>query len=177
MHNHMNKRSKLEHLNMWHFSILQLRLSCLDFNITWLCLEPRSSYPLPLFLKWEEEMWAIKSARKSFNIWKSWFYITLDPYTLFLFASLPLSLSQEEKAKVIQTLLFVAGLNTLLQTWFGTRLPVVIGGSYTFVAPTISIILSGRWDDPDPISVCGFDPDAVLYVNWNFNSLIVRIVL
>ncbi|GFQ03523.1 nucleobase-ascorbate transporter 6 [Phtheirospermum japonicum] len=58
----------------------------------------------------------------------------------------------EEKAKVIQTLLFVAGLNTLLQSWFGTRLPVVIGGSYTFVAPTISIILSGRWSDPDPIS-------------------------
>ncbi|KAL8457708.1 hypothetical protein ACS0TY_035538 [Phlomoides rotata] len=58
----------------------------------------------------------------------------------------------EEKAQVIQTLLFVAGLNTLLQTWFGTRLPVVMGGSYTFVAPTISIILSSRWDDPDPIS-------------------------
>lgn len=60
---------------------------------------------------------------------------------------------QEEKAKVIQTLLFVAGLNTLLQTWFGTRLPAVMGGSYTFVAPTISIILSSRWDDPDPIMV------------------------
>ncbi|CAA0826753.1 Nucleobase-ascorbate transporter 6 [Striga hermonthica] len=58
----------------------------------------------------------------------------------------------EEKARVIQTLLFVSGLNTLLQSWFGTRLPVVIGGSYTFVAPTISIILSGRWNDPDPIS-------------------------
>ncbi|XP_075516063.1 nucleobase-ascorbate transporter 6-like [Primulina tabacum] len=58
----------------------------------------------------------------------------------------------EEKAKVIQTLLFVAGLNTLLQTSFGTRLPAVMGGSYTFVAPTISIILSGRWSDPDPIS-------------------------
>ncbi|KAL0416982.1 UNVERIFIED_CONTAM: Nucleobase-ascorbate transporter 6 [Sesamum latifolium] len=67
----------------------------------------------------------------------------------------------EEKAQVIQTLLFVAGLNTLLQTWFGTRLPVVIGGSYTFVAPTISIILSGRWNDPDPISVCHRDPIAV----------------
>ncbi|XP_057514340.1 nucleobase-ascorbate transporter 6-like [Actinidia eriantha] len=57
----------------------------------------------------------------------------------------------EEKAKVVQTLLFVAGLNTLLQTTFGTRLPAVIGGSYTFVAATISIILSGRFDDPDPI--------------------------
>ncbi|KAG6426121.1 hypothetical protein SASPL_110337 [Salvia splendens] len=68
----------------------------------------------------------------------------------------------EEKAKVIQTLLFVAGLNTLLQTWFGTRLPVVIGGSYTFVAPTISIILSGRWDDPDPVSVRFLDPVVVV---------------
>ncbi|XP_027123186.1 nucleobase-ascorbate transporter 6 isoform X1 [Coffea arabica] len=58
----------------------------------------------------------------------------------------------EEKAKVIQTVLFVAGWNTLLQTTFGTRLPAVIGGSYTFVAPTISIILSGRWSDPDPVS-------------------------
>lgn len=58
----------------------------------------------------------------------------------------------EEKAKVIQTLLFVAGLNTLLQSLFGTRLPAVIGGSYTFVPTTISIILAGRFTDTaDPI--------------------------
>ncbi|XP_024031278.1 nucleobase-ascorbate transporter 6 [Morus notabilis] len=53
----------------------------------------------------------------------------------------------DEKAKVIQTLLLVAGLNTLLQTMFGTRLPAVIGGSYTFVPTTISIILAGRFND------------------------------
>ncbi|KAL2935973.1 Nucleobase-ascorbate transporter 6 [Bienertia sinuspersici] len=59
---------------------------------------------------------------------------------------------KEEKAEVIQTLLFVAGLNTLLQTTFGTRLPAVIGGSYTFVAPTISIILAGRYSNiGDPV--------------------------
>ncbi|CAL5338362.1 unnamed protein product [Camellia sinensis] len=52
-----------------------------------------------------------------------------------------------EKAKVIQTLLFVAGLNTLTQTFFGTRLPAVIGGSYTFVPTTLSIILAGRYND------------------------------
>ena len=58
----------------------------------------------------------------------------------------------DEKARVIQTLLFVAGINTLLQTLFGTRLPAVIGGSYTYVPTTISIILSGRFsDEPDPI--------------------------
>lgn len=75
----------------------------------------------------------------------------------FLLHLCKLSFFQKEKAKVIQTLLFVAGLNTLLQTWFGTRLPVVIGGSYTFVAPTISIILSGRWSEPDPEKVRNLD--------------------
>ncbi|RCV11541.1 hypothetical protein SETIT_2G193900v2 [Setaria italica] len=57
----------------------------------------------------------------------------------------------EEKARVVQTILFVAGINTLFQTFFGTRLPVVMGGSYTFVAPTISIILAGRYsNEADP---------------------------
>ncbi|GAB2280417.1 Nucleobase-ascorbate transporter 7 [Dionaea muscipula] len=51
----------------------------------------------------------------------------------------------EEKAKVIQTLLFVAGVNTLAQSLFGTRLPAVIGGSYTYVPTTLSVILSGRY--------------------------------
>ncbi|CAI0398754.1 unnamed protein product [Linum tenue] len=58
----------------------------------------------------------------------------------------------KEKAQVIQTLLFVSGLNTLLQSTFGTRLPAVIGGSYTFVPTTISIILAGRFSDNlDPV--------------------------
>ncbi|MCI19043.1 nucleobase-ascorbate transporter 6-like, partial [Trifolium medium] len=48
---------------------------------------------------------------------------------------------------MIQTLLFVAGINTLVQTLFGTRLPAIIGGSYTFVPTTISIILAGRYND------------------------------
>ncbi|KAF9675791.1 hypothetical protein SADUNF_Sadunf09G0069500 [Salix dunnii] len=47
-----------------------------------------------------------------------------------------------EKAEMINTLIFVAGINTLLQTWFGTRLPVVVGGSYAFIIPTITIALS-----------------------------------
>lgn len=48
---------------------------------------------------------------------------------------------------MIQTLQFVAGLNTLAQTLFGTRLPAVIGGSYTFVPATLSIVLAGRYSD------------------------------
>ncbi|XP_022891532.1 nucleobase-ascorbate transporter 6-like [Olea europaea var. sylvestris] len=58
----------------------------------------------------------------------------------------------EEKAKIIQTILFVAGLNTFAQTLFGTRLPAVIGGSFTFVPTTISIVLAGRYNSiVDPL--------------------------
>ncbi|KAI5393088.1 nucleobase-ascorbate transporter 3 [Lathyrus oleraceus] len=48
--------------------------------------------------------------------------------------------SHGDKARVIQTLLFMSGINTLLQTWFGSRLPVVMGGSLAFVLPVMSII-------------------------------------
>ncbi|MED6160299.1 DUF1279 superfamily [Stylosanthes scabra] len=45
-----------------------------------------------------------------------------------------------DKVRVVQTLLFVEGINTLVQTLFGTRLPTVIGGSYAFIVPIMSII-------------------------------------
>ncbi|KAI3965566.1 hypothetical protein MKX01_010523 [Papaver californicum] len=48
--------------------------------------------------------------------------------------------SSDDKVRVIQTLLFVGGINTLLQTLFGTRLPTVMGGSHAFIVPIISII-------------------------------------
>ncbi|CAN6447102.1 unnamed protein product [Victoria cruziana] len=48
--------------------------------------------------------------------------------------------NNDDKARVIQTLLFVAGLNTLLQALFGTRLPAVVGGSRAFIIPILSII-------------------------------------
>jgi xanthine/uracil permease len=47
---------------------------------------------------------------------------------------------QGDKVRVVQTLLFVTGINTLLQTLFGTRLPTVVGGSYAFVVPIMAII-------------------------------------
>ncbi|KAK9750984.1 hypothetical protein RND81_02G234000 [Saponaria officinalis] len=52
-----------------------------------------------------------------------------------------------DKARMIQTLLFVAGLNTFIQSLFGTRLPAVIGGSYTYVPTTISIVFAGRYSN------------------------------
>lgn len=70
---------------------------------------------------------------------------------------------------MIQTLLFVAGLNTLTQSWFGTRLPAVIGGSYTFVPTTISIILAGRYNDiADPQEVCVLERFYSMVETFNF---------
>ncbi|KAH7445582.1 hypothetical protein KP509_01G015800 [Ceratopteris richardii] len=50
----------------------------------------------------------------------------------------------DAKVKVIQTLLFTAGINTLLQSSVGTCLPCVVGGSYAYIIPTLSIIYSNR---------------------------------
>jgi xanthine/uracil permease len=50
------------------------------------------------------------------------------------------TLVQGEKIRVIQTLQFVSGLNTLLQALFGTRLPTVIAGSFAYVIPILYII-------------------------------------
>ncbi|KAL9255284.1 Nucleobase-ascorbate transporter 1-like protein, partial [Drosera capensis] len=45
-----------------------------------------------------------------------------------------------DKARVIQTLLFVSGIKTLLQALFGTRLPAVVGGSFAYIIPIAYII-------------------------------------
>lgn len=48
--------------------------------------------------------------------------------------------SHGDKARVIQSLLFMSGINTLLQTLIGSRLPVVMGPSYVYIIPVMSII-------------------------------------
>ncbi|KAF5205467.1 Nucleobase-ascorbate transporter [Thalictrum thalictroides] len=52
----------------------------------------------------------------------------------------------KEKAEVIQTILFVAGLNTLVQSIVGTRLPAVIGPSRSYILPALSIIYATRYN-------------------------------
>ncbi|XP_060578414.1 solute carrier family 23 member 2-like [Ruditapes philippinarum] len=44
------------------------------------------------------------------------------------------------------TILFVSGLATLLQSTLGVRLPIVQGGTVTFVIPTIAILLQPQWE-------------------------------
>lgn len=68
---------------------------------------------------------------------------------------------QGDKVRVVQTLLFVQGINTLLQTLFGTRLPTVIGGSWAFMVPVMSIIHDPSLvaiTNPHDVSVCLYPP-------------------
>ncbi|CAM6044135.1 unnamed protein product [Sphagnum compactum] len=54
-------------------------------------------------------------------------------------------------ARVVQSALFVSGINTLLQTVLGSRLPVVMGNSFYFLPITLSIVNAPRIIDiPDP---------------------------
>ncbi|GLI64856.1 hypothetical protein VaNZ11_008241 [Volvox africanus] len=46
----------------------------------------------------------------------------------------------KDHARVVQTIFFVSGLNTLIQTTIGDRLPIVQGGSFSFLKPAFSII-------------------------------------
>jgi len=45
-----------------------------------------------------------------------------------------------DNARVINTMFFVSGLNTLVQTSLGDRLPIVQGGSFSYLPPAFAII-------------------------------------
>lgn len=59
---------------------------------------------------------------------------------LFVILCFTSSFHQGDKARVIQSLLFMSGINTLLQTWFGTRLPTVMGPSFAYIISVLAII-------------------------------------
>ncbi|XP_024035050.1 nucleobase-ascorbate transporter 12 isoform X3 [Citrus clementina] len=50
--------------------------------------------------------------------------------------------SHEDTSNVVSTVLFVSGVTTLLHTFFGSRLPLVQGSSFVFLAPALAIINS-----------------------------------
>lgn len=43
---------------------------------------------------------------------------------------------------MVSTVLFVSGVTTLLQTSFGSRLPLIQGPSFVYLAPALAIINS-----------------------------------
>ncbi|KAG6541030.1 hypothetical protein Mapa_017603 [Marchantia paleacea] len=46
----------------------------------------------------------------------------------------------EDVAKVISTMLMVSGISTLLHSFFGSRLPLIQGASFVYLAPALAII-------------------------------------
>lgn len=50
--------------------------------------------------------------------------------------------TQEQTAEVVATCFLVAGINTLIQTSIGDRLPIVQGGTFAYLPATFSIIFN-----------------------------------
>ncbi len=69
-------------------------------------------------------------------------YLTMFGSTVAipLILSEPLGISDPvELGKLIATMFFVSGITTLLQTTWGNRLPIIQGGTFSFLAPTFAI--------------------------------------
>ncbi|KAA8590365.1 hypothetical protein FQN60_014299, partial [Etheostoma spectabile] len=52
------------------------------------------------------------------------------------------------KSQLISTIFFVSGLCTLLQTTVGIRLPILQGGTFSFITPTLAILALPKWQCP-----------------------------
>ena len=80
-------------------------------------------------------------------------YLTMFGSTLAipLILSEPLGITDPvEKGWLIATMFFVSGITTLLQVTWGNRLPIVQGGTFSFLAPTFAIcgmaaLANGGW--------------------------------
>jgi nucleobase transporter 1/2 len=53
------------------------------------------------------------------------------------------------RGTIISTMIFVTGLVTLFQATFGCRLPLVQGGTISFLVPTLAILNLEKWRCPD----------------------------
>lgn len=64
---------------------------------------------------------------------------------------------QKDTATVISTMLLVSGVATILHSYFGTRLPLVQGSSFVYLAPALVIINSREFRNlTEHVSVLGF---------------------
>ncbi|MCI4380377.1 hypothetical protein PGIGA_G00239110 [Pangasianodon gigas] len=52
------------------------------------------------------------------------------------------------KSQLVSTIFFVSGICTMLQTTIGTRLPILQGGTFTFITPTLAILALPKWKCP-----------------------------
>ncbi|XP_074757556.1 solute carrier family 23 member 1-like isoform X1 [Athene noctua] len=70
--------------------------------------------------------------------------------------AIPLILSKElclqhdllTQSHLISTIFFVSGICTLLQVLFGVRLPIIQGGTFAFLTPTLAMLSLPQWKCP-----------------------------
>ena len=51
---------------------------------------------------------------------------------------------------IISSIFFVSGIVTFLQSVIGCRLPIIQGGTFTFVTPTLAILALDKWSNQCP---------------------------
>ncbi|KAJ9597192.1 hypothetical protein L9F63_026919, partial [Diploptera punctata] len=63
------------------------------------------------------------------------------------------------RSHIICTMIFVTGLVTWFQATFGIRLPIVQGGTISFLVPALSILNLPQWRCPDPDVLHAMSPE------------------
>ena len=69
-------------------------------------------------------------------------------YPLLLMPAMCVEEGDPVRSSVVSTIVFVSGMVTILQTTFGVRLPIIQGGSATFLVPTFAILALPEWKCP-----------------------------
>ncbi|CAG7826767.1 unnamed protein product [Allacma fusca] len=76
----------------------------------------------------------------------------------FLAPAICMADDDPDKANIISTLVFISGIITILQSTFGTRLPIVQGGSFSYLIPALAIMKLPEWQCPNPEDLQALSP-------------------
>ena len=63
------------------------------------------------------------------------------------------------RGTIISTMIFVTGIVTIFQSTFGCRLPLVQGGTISFLVPTLAILNLEKWRCPDESVMASLSAD------------------
>lgn len=64
-----------------------------------------------------------------------------------------------DKANIINTLIFMSGIITILQSTIGSRLPIVQGGSFSYLVPSLAILTLPKWQCPSAEEFATLTPE------------------
>jgi len=84
--------------------------------------------------------------------WYLSFFMAIQHYLTMIGAVVSVPFILTTRGTIISTMIFVTGLVTIFQATFGSRLPLVQGGTISFLVPTLAIFNLDKWRCPDDIS-------------------------